>query len=56
MKFLRFALVRYSQQFAISFCVVGHVHLSLAAYSDTKELVASLIMHIGVGLGFLLDY
>jgi hypothetical protein len=55
-KFLKFALVWYSQQFAIPFWIVGHVHLSLATYSDAKEIIASLFMHLGVACGFWLDY
>lgn len=56
MKFIKFALIWYSQQFAIPFWIVGHVHLSIATYSNIKELVASMLMHLGVAAGFWLDW
>jgi hypothetical protein len=55
-EFLRFSLVWYSQQFAIPFWIVGHVHLHLNDYHDMIELSSSIIMHMMVGLGFWLDW
>jgi len=57
-KFITFLLIWISQQLAIPFWIVGHVHLSmnLDAYSDVKILFASLGMNLIVAIGFWLDY
>ena len=57
-KFIVFLLIWISQQLAIPFWVVGHIHLSmnLGIYSDVKTLFASLGMNLIVGVGFWLDY
>ena len=57
-KFITFLLIWVSQQLAIPFWVVGHVHLSMSldAYSDVKILFASLGMNLIVAVGFWLDY
>jgi len=54
--FIKFSLIWYSQQFAIPFWIVGHIHLHLNNYSDWVELVLSLIMHLSVMAGFWLDW
>jgi len=57
-KFITFLLIWISQQLAIPFWLVGHVHLSFNwdVYSDAKILFASLGMNLIVGIGFWLDY
>ena len=57
-KFITFLLIWISQQLAIPFWVVGHVHLSMSmdVYSDVKILFASLGMNLIVAIGFILDY
>ncbi len=55
-RFLRFSLVWYSQQFAIPFWIVGHVHLHFADYHAMLEAGASLLMHSLVAWGFWLDW
>ena len=55
-KFLEFALIWYSQQMAIPFWIIGHVHLSLNVYKDLHEVIASVGMNILVAIGFYLDY
>jgi hypothetical protein len=57
-KFITFLLIWISQQLAIPFWVVGHVHLSMSldVYSDAKILFASLGMNLIVAIGFWLDY
>ena len=57
-KFITFLLIWISQQLAIPFWVVGHVHLSMSmdVYSDIKILFASLGMNLIVAIGFILDY
>ena len=57
-KFITFLLIWVSQQLAIPFWLVGHVHLSMSmdVYSDVKILFASLGMNLIVAVGFWLDY
>ena len=57
-KFITFLLIWISQQLAIPFWLVGHVHLSFNwdVYSDAKILFASLGMNLIVAIGFWLDY
>ena len=55
-RFIRFSLIWYSQQFAIPFWIVGHVHLHLSDYNNITEITASLLMHAAVALGFYLDW
>ena len=57
-KFITFLLIWISQQLAIPFWLVGHVHLSFNwdIYSDAKILFASLGMNLIVAVGFWLDY
>ena len=55
-KFLKFSFIWYSQQFAIPFWIVGHIHLHLNDYHAIVELISSAFMHLGVGAGFWLDW
>jgi len=55
-RFAKFSLIWYSQQFAIPFWIVGHVHLHLNNYNDALEFGASILMHVAVALGFYLDW
>ena len=57
-KFIIFLLIWVSQQLAIPFWIVGHVHLAISweVYSDVKILFASLGMNLIVAVGFILDY
>ena len=54
--FSKFSLVWYSQQFAIPFWIVGHVHLHLNNYHDIAEICASALMHVAVAAGFYIDW
>jgi hypothetical protein len=45
-----------SQNLAIPFWMVGHVHLMTTIYQDIHEVIASLGMNIIVLIGFILDY
>ena len=38
-RFVEFALIWYSQQMAIPFWVIGHVHLSINNYKDLHEIM-----------------
>ena len=55
-KFLIFLIIWISQNMAIPFWMVGHVHLSLNVYQDIHEIIASVGMNILVAIGFYLDY
>ena len=55
-RFIRFSLIWYSQQFAIPFWIVGHVHLHFYTYHDMIEIMASALMHCAVGVGFFMDW
>ena len=55
-KFLIFLVIWISQNMAIPFWMIGHVHLSLNVYEDLHEIIASVGMNIIVAIGFYLDY
>ena len=55
-RFIKFSLIWISQNLAIPFWIIGHVHLSLNVYDDLHEIGASLGMNIIVLIGFILDY
>ena len=54
--FIKFTIIWISQNLAIPFWVVGHVHLSLNVYGDIHEIIMSVGMNIIVAIGFYLDY
>ena len=50
-------LVRWiSNNLAIPFWMLGHIHLSMNIYKDIYEIAASLGMNIIVAIGFWLDW
>jgi len=55
-KFIKFFLIWYSQQFAIPFWIIGHIHLHLNDYHGILEFTGSLVMHLMVLAGFWLDW
>jgi hypothetical protein len=57
-EFLKFLLIWISQNLAIPFWMVGHVHLSMnmSIYQDLHIILASLGMNIIVAIGFWIDY
>ena len=56
MKFLKFLLVWISQNLAIPFWIVGHIHLSIHNFHDMIEIVSSIGMNVLVSIGFCIDY
>ena len=54
--FLKFLLVWISQNLAIPFWVVGHIHLSIHNFHDLVEIFSSIGMNIVVAIGFWIDY
>jgi len=56
MKFVRSLLIWISQNLAIPFWVVGHIHLSIHNYHDLLEIMSSVSMNVIVFIGFMEDY
>jgi hypothetical protein len=54
--FAKYLLIWVSQNLAVPFWVVGHVHLSLNVYQDMHEIMMSMGMNIIVILGIIVDY
>jgi hypothetical protein len=54
--FTKYLIVWISQNLAIPFWVVGHVHLSVNVYTDIQEILASVGMNLLVVIGLLIDY
>ena len=55
-KFLKFTIIWISQNLAIPFWMIGHVHLSLNIYQDLYEIITSIGLNIIVFIGFIMDY
>jgi hypothetical protein len=53
---IKFFIVWYSQNMAIPFWMIGHIHLSVKIYEDWQEYGASIVMHLMVLIGFIIDY
>jgi hypothetical protein len=49
-------LIWVSQQLAIPFWVVGHIHLSIHDFHDLLEIVSSIGLNVIVAIGFWLDW
>ena len=56
MRLIKFLLIWSSQNLAIPFWVVGHIHLSIHNFHDLIELLSSIGMNLIVAIGFVLDY
>ena len=56
MKFLNYLVRWISNNLAMPFWVVGHIHLSINLYEDIAEILASFGMNIIVAIGFWLDW
>jgi len=54
--FIKFLVVWISQNLAIPFWVVGHIHLSIHSFRDLYEIISSIGMNIIVAIGFYIDY
>lgn len=55
-KFIKFLTIWISQNLAMPFWIVGHIHLSVNVYQDIHEVLMSLGMNIIVAIGFVMDY
>jgi hypothetical protein len=54
--FLKFTIVWISQNLAIPFWTIGHIHLMTTVYEDVIEIIASFGMNIIVAIGFWINY
>jgi uncharacterized membrane protein len=54
--FAKYLLIWVSQNLAVPFWVVGHVHLMTNVYQDIHELIMSMGMNIIVVIGIIVDY
>tara|TARA_B100000780_G_scaffold202897_1_gene143950 strand:- start:800 stop:1123 length:324 start_codon:yes stop_codon:yes gene_type:complete len=55
-RFFKFFLIWYSQQMAIPFWIIGHVHLHFSTWHDLYEYGLSIFLHLMVGVGFWIDW
>ena len=56
MKFTKYLLSWISQNLAVPFWMVGHVHLTMNIYEDIYEILASFGMNIIVAIGFYINW
>ena len=54
--FIRFFIVWVSENLSIPFWTVGHIHLSLSDYLLSEAVLGSIVLHLIVGVGFMLSY
>ena len=54
--FAKYLLIWVSQNLAVPFWVVGHVHLMTNVYQDIHEIIMSMGMNIIVIAGIIVDY
>jgi len=54
--FLKYSLSWVSQNLAVPFWAVGHVHLMSTVYQDVTEIIASVGMNLIVAAGFIHDF
>ncbi len=53
---LKFLIIWVSQNLAIPFWVVGHIHLSIHDFHDLVEIASSVGLNVIVAIGFWLDW
>ena len=54
--FLKYTLSWVSQNLAIPFWTIGHIHLMTSVYADVNEILMSFGMNIIVAAGFIHDF
>ena len=54
--FLKYSLSWVSQNLAVPFWTIGHVHLMTSIYADIHEIIASFGMNLLVAAGFIHDF
>jgi hypothetical protein len=56
MNFIKYLIVWISNNLAIPFWTVGHIHLMTSVYEDINEILASCGMNIIVAIGFFIEF
>ena len=56
MSFVNYLVRWISNNLAVPFWMIGHIHLSMNMYKDIYEIAASLGMNVIVAIGFWLDW
>jgi len=54
--FIKYTISWISQNLAIPFWSIGHIHLMTTVYQDIHEILISLGLNIIVAVGFFSDY
>ena len=54
--FIKFTIVWISQNLAIPFWTIGHIHLMTTVYQDIMEIIASFGMNIIVIMAMWMDW
>jgi hypothetical protein len=54
--FLKYTLSWVSQNLAIPFWTIGHIHLMTSVYADITEIIMSMGMNLIVAAGFIHDF
>ncbi len=54
--FIRYTVIWISQNLAIPFWSIGHIHLMTTVYEDIYEVLMSFGMNVIVAIGFIIDY
>jgi hypothetical protein len=54
--FIKYTISWISQNLAIPFWSIGHIHLMTTVYADIHEVIMSMGMNIIVAIGFIIDY
>jgi hypothetical protein len=54
--FLKYTLSWVSNNLAIPFWTIGHIHLMTTMYADMTEIIASIGMNLIVAAGFIHDF
>jgi hypothetical protein len=53
---LRYTLSWISQNLAVPFWTIGHIHLMTTIYADIHEIIMSLGLNLIVAAGFIVDF
>jgi hypothetical protein len=54
--FLKYSLSWVSQNLAVPFWTIGHIHLMTSVYADIHEVIMSMGMNLIVAAGFIQDF
>lgn len=54
--FFKYSLSWVSQNLAVPFWTIGHIHLMTSVYADIQEIIMSFGMNLIVAAGFIHDF